>query len=146
MVVILDGAPIVGSDRSDKLIQVIIKAAKKEAGIVVHSSQIEMKMGDDGKSKGFLFINLRNQYEVDSFKSHLNEYQFDKKHTFKVIPANQLDNYNQLSEQWLEPQKEKWVPRVAHLLPPPHLPAPTEILSFSSRRIGTLQAMVGRWT
>lgn len=114
-VVILEGAPIVGPDRAEKLIGAIIKVAKKEAGVQVNARAIEMPTGEDGKSKGHLFITLNNQQEAQAFTRSLHEYAFDKKHVFKIIPYNQIDRLSSLDEEFIEPPTEKWVPRVSPL-------------------------------
>lgn len=115
-VVIVDGAPVVGADRSEKLIGAIIKVAKKEAGINLRTANIEMPTGEDGKSHGHLFVTLESQAEVEAFRRAMHDYPFDKKHTFKVVPFSHVEAYSQLNEEWTEPAKEKWVPRVRYSL------------------------------
>jgi hypothetical protein len=64
------------------------------------------------KSKGFLFISFENNNQIEIFKRVFHNYQFDKKHTFTCIQANQINHYNNLNDQFQHPIKDKWFPRV----------------------------------
>ncbi|GAA5918515.1 hypothetical protein JCM6882_001363 [Rhodosporidiobolus microsporus] len=110
-VVILDGAPVVGQDKADRLIKALCKTASKEAGLSVSPDQIEMPTDESGQSKGFLFITLNNQVEAQAFQRALHGHAFDKRHTFSVIPFTDVDSYAGLEEEYQEPAKEEWAPR-----------------------------------
>ncbi|ORY91635.1 translation initiation factor eIF-3b [Leucosporidium creatinivorum] len=110
-VVILDGAPVVGPDRADKLIGAIVKSASKEAGLTVPRSAFEMPTESDGQSKGFMFVTLNNPTEAQAFQRALHEFKFDKRHTFRVVPFADVGNYEQLEETYVEPPTEEWAPR-----------------------------------
>ncbi|GAA5822070.1 hypothetical protein JCM11251_004847 [Rhodosporidiobolus azoricus] len=110
-VVILDGAPVVGQDKADRLLKALCKAASKEAGLSVSPDQIEMPTDESGQSKGFLFITLNNQIEAQAFQRALHGHAFDKRHTFSVIPFTEVDSYAGLEEEYKEPPKEEWAPR-----------------------------------
>ena len=114
-VVILDGTPVVGSDRAEKLIGAIKKAAQKEGGIALEREAFNMPLGPDEKSKGYIFVTLQNAHEALAFRRALNDYPFDKKHTFKVVPFTEVERYTQLDEQYVAPPAEEWVPRVSPL-------------------------------
>ncbi|GAA6042531.1 hypothetical protein JCM8097_004652 [Rhodosporidiobolus ruineniae] len=110
-VVILDGAPVVGADKADRLLKALTKTASKEAGVSVSVDQIEMPTDESGQSKGFLFITLANPVEAQQFQRALHGHAFDKRHTFSVIPFTDVDSYATLEEEYKEPAKEEWAPR-----------------------------------
>lgn len=111
--VILDGAPVVGPDRAEKLISAIIKASSKEAGVRLSKDAIEMPVEEEGgRSKGFLFVTLANETEKHQFAKAMHGYAFDKKHTFSVVPFDEVDKFEALDEDWKEPAQEEWVPKV----------------------------------
>ena len=112
-VVILDGAPVVGADRADRLLQAIIKATQREAGLRIARSDIEMPTDEAGQGKGFMFVTLANPAEAQQFQRTMHEHSFDKKHTFRVIPFSEVDRYDGLQEMWVEPQEEDWAPKVS---------------------------------
>ncbi|KAI5481585.1 translation initiation factor eIF-3 subunit 9 [Pseudohyphozyma bogoriensis] len=109
--VILDGCPVVGPDRADKLISAIVKSTLKEVGIKLSKDQLEMPMdaGADGKSKGFVFVTLASESEAKGFQRGMHGVAFDKRHTFSVIPFLEVEKYEQLTEEWKEPETEEWV-------------------------------------
>ncbi|GAA5971804.1 hypothetical protein JCM11641_001520 [Rhodosporidiobolus odoratus] len=110
-VVILDGAPVVGADKADRLVKALCKTASKEAGVSVSPDQIEMPTDESGQSKGFLFITLNNQVEAQQFQRTLNGHAFDKRHTFSVVPFTEVDSYVNLQEEHQEQEHEEWAPR-----------------------------------
>ncbi|GAA5963266.1 hypothetical protein JCM3765_005781 [Sporobolomyces pararoseus] len=110
-VVILDGAPVVGTDKAERLLKAIVKSASKEASISLSPSQIEMPTDESGQSKGFMFISLENPTEAMAFQRALHGYAFDKRHTFSVVPFTEVDSYNNLEEEYKEPEEEEWAPR-----------------------------------
>ena len=138
---ILDGTPVVGSDRAEKLIGAIKKAAQKEGGIALEREAFNMPLGADEKSKGYIFVTLQNANEALAFRRALNDYPFDKKHTFKVVPFTEVERYTQLDEQYVAPPAEDWVPRVSTLSAPQ---LPTLILFL----VGTFPRLARRfdWT
>lgn len=90
----------------------VAKAAAKEAGVSVSTEQIEMPMDDQGQSKGFMFVSLDNPTEAQAFQRALHGHAFDKRHTFSVVPFTDVDSYANLDEEFKEPPKEDWAPRV----------------------------------
>ncbi|GAA5892012.1 hypothetical protein JCM5296_004661 [Sporobolomyces johnsonii] len=110
-VVVLDGAPIVGQDKADRLLKAVAKASQKEAAISLAPDQIEMPTDEQGQSKGFMFITLANPTEAQAFQRALHGHAFDKRHTFSVVPFTEVDSYADLDEEYKEPEKEEWAPR-----------------------------------
>ncbi|KAM0745762.1 translation initiation factor eIF-3b [Meredithblackwellia eburnea MCA 4105] len=107
--IILDGAPVVGPDRADKLIGAIIKAAQNQAGIRIPRDNFDMPTGSDEKSKGYIFITLASAQEAQVLQRALHGYAFDKKHSFSVIPFADVDRFEGLEDKWVAPEKEEWV-------------------------------------
>ncbi|GAA6004660.1 hypothetical protein JCM11491_002184 [Sporobolomyces phaffii] len=110
-VVILDGAPVVGADKADRLLKAITKSASKEAAISVQPSQIEMPTDEAGNSKGFMFVSLENPTEALAFQRAMHGLAFDKRHTFSVVPFTEVDSFTNLEEEYKEPEAEEWAPR-----------------------------------
>ncbi|GAA5854670.1 hypothetical protein JCM8547_004930 [Rhodosporidiobolus lusitaniae] len=110
-VVILDGAPVVGQDKADRLLKALCKTAQKEAGLSVTPDQIEMPADEAGQSKGFLFITLNSHVEAQAFQRALHGHAFDKRHTFSIIPFTDVDSYANLEEEYKEAEAEEWAPR-----------------------------------
>ncbi|KAL8278171.1 hypothetical protein RQP46_009344 [Phenoliferia psychrophenolica] len=109
--VILDGAPVVGPDRADKLIGAIIKAAQTTAGLRVPKESFDMPRDEDEKSKGYIFITLPSIQEAQVFQRALHGYAFDKRHTFSVVPFSEVHHYDELEDDWVEPAVEDWAPK-----------------------------------
>lgn len=107
----LDGAPVVGQDKADRLLKAITKTASKEAGIAVQTHQIEMPTDDQGQSKGFMFVSLHNPTEAQVFQRALDGYAFDKRHTLSVVPFTEVESYANLDDNYVEPEQEEWAPR-----------------------------------
>ncbi|GAA5950794.1 hypothetical protein JCM21900_002020 [Sporobolomyces salmonicolor] len=110
-VVVLDGAPVVGQDKADRLLKAVAKASQKEAAISLAPDQIEMPTDEQGQSKGYMFITLANPTEAQAFQRALHGHAFDKRHTFAVVPFTEVDSYADLTEEYQEPEKEEWAPR-----------------------------------
>lgn len=112
-VVVLDGAPVVGQDKADRLLKALVKTASKEAGVALQTHQIEMPTDQDGQSKGFMFISLQNPTEAQAFQRALDGYAFDKRHTFSVVPFSEVESYANLDDEYVEPEQDEWAPRVS---------------------------------
>ena len=115
-VVIVDGVPVVGADRMDKLQSAIVKAVQKEAGIKLSKQQLDFPLESDGQSKGFMFVTLSNPAEAQAFQRTMHEYKFDKRHTFSVVLFSDVDKYSNVSTEWKEPEAGPWQPRVRALI------------------------------
>lgn len=109
----LDGAPVVGQDKADRLLKAITKTASKEAGIAIQTHQIEMPVDEQGQSKGFMFVSLHNPTEAQVFQRALDGYAFDKRHTLSVVPFTEVESYANLDDTYVEPEQEEWAPRVS---------------------------------
>ncbi len=51
-VIVIDGVPVVGKDREEKLKETIAKRFKQTAGLNVDVQSMNLPYGDDGQSKG----------------------------------------------------------------------------------------------
>jgi translation initiation factor 3 subunit B len=75
-----------------------------------------MPTDEQGQSKGFMFVTLENEGEAQVFMRAMHGHSFDKRHTFRVIPFGDVDRYDSLSEEWVDPPTEEWAPRVSRAL------------------------------
>ncbi|GAA5841347.1 hypothetical protein JCM9279_000622 [Rhodotorula babjevae] len=110
-VVILDGAPLVGQDKVDRLLKAVLKAVTKEAGLSLSPDQVEMPLDESNTTKGFMFVSLHSPTEAQQFQRALHGHAFDKRHTFTVVPFTDVDSYANLDEEYRAPDKEDWAPR-----------------------------------
>lgn len=138
----LDGAPVVGQDKAERLLKALAKTASKEAGIALQPSQIEMPADQDGQSKGFMFVSLQNPTEAQMFQRALDGYAFDKRHTFSVVPFAEVESYANLDDEYVEPEQTEWAPRVRLSSPP--AAAVMRLLADSPCCSGTLPCMACR--
>ncbi|KAJ3570248.1 hypothetical protein NP233_g4527 [Leucocoprinus birnbaumii] len=110
-VLVLDGVPVIGKDKLDKLLTKICKEFSKK-GITVRPDDIHVPWDDStGKSKGFLFMELRTVDEANLALGALQNHPFDAKHTFKLNRFTDIEKYANLDETYVEPEAEEFVPK-----------------------------------
>eukprot|EP00095_Tigriopus_kingsejongensis_P011865 maker-scaffold180_size281610-snap-gene-0.35 protein:Tk11865 transcript:maker-scaffold180_size281610-snap-gene-0.35-mRNA-1 annotation:"hypothetical protein DAPPUDRAFT_303630" len=101
-VVVVDGAPVVGSDRLPKLRSVMAKIFA-QAGKVVNE---HYPMDDEGKTKGYLFVEYANTNTAREAVRTLNNSRLDKLHVLTVNLLSDFDRVMAIPDEW-EPPKEQ---------------------------------------
>jgi len=98
-VIVVDGVPVVGTDRVDKLKNVIRKTFGKFGKLVNE----HYPMDDEGKTKGYIFLEFSSPDNAQQAVVAMNNYKLDKTHTFIVNLFTDFDKYESISEEWEEP-------------------------------------------
>lgn len=127
----MDGVPIVGKDKLEKLLAKICKEFSKK-GVVIKSDDIHVPWDNStSKNKGyvarsafsnqyshphqqhsFLFIEFRNVDEANLALVSLHNHPFDTRHVFKLNRFADIEKYANLDESYVEPEAEDFVPKV----------------------------------
>ncbi|KAJ1505364.1 Translation initiation factor 3 subunit b [Coelomomyces lativittatus] len=104
-VIVVDGAPIIGIDKKDRLLSVIRRLFAKE-DIHIHENEIFMPFEDDGNgqpmSQGFLFVDCKTVEDAKKAMKQIHLYQIDKLHTLQVNKFLDIENYSNVPENWVE--------------------------------------------
>ncbi|CAB3991027.1 Eukaryotic translation initiation factor 3 subunit B [Paramuricea clavata] len=101
--IVVDNVPVVGQDRLDKLKNVIKKVFSKFGKIVN-----EFYPEENGKTKGYIFIEYANEKDAAQAVKIANGYKLDKHHIFIVNPFSSFDCMLDLEEDWSPPEKEPY--------------------------------------
>ncbi|TRM65679.1 eukaryotic translation initiation factor eIF2A-domain-containing protein [Schizophyllum amplum] len=110
-IVIVDGAPVIDRSKQERLVAKICKDFGKK-GVHVKPDNIYMPWDDKvGKSRGFLFIDFRNNEEAAMAIAILNNHPFDSKHTFKLNLFTDIERFGEIDETYVEPKTEEYTPR-----------------------------------
>lgn len=126
----VDGVPIIGKDKLDKLLTKVCKEFSRK-GVTVKPNDIHIPWDESaGRSKGymhkslylgcnshlhvdsFLFMEFRNIDEANLALAALHNHPFDAKHTFKLNRFSDIEKYANLDETYVEPEVEEFVPKV----------------------------------
>jgi RNA recognition motif-containing protein len=108
--IIVDGIPIIGAEKKDKLCGVILKLYSKiYPGIVMED--INMPFDETNNSYGFCMIRLGSKEYADTAIAHTNGFKMDPKHTLKVNAYADLDKYALLPNEFVPPETDAFKPR-----------------------------------
>ncbi|KAK7582397.1 hypothetical protein V9T40_013842 [Parthenolecanium corni] len=103
-VIIVDGIPKVGTDRLEKLKNVINKIFAKYGTIV---SDYYPK-DDTGSTKGYIFIEYNNSVAAREAVANANSYKLDKHHTFLVNLFTDYEKYTTIPDKWETPTPQEY--------------------------------------
>ncbi|KAK9467641.1 hypothetical protein V1512DRAFT_261633 [Lipomyces arxii] len=108
-VVVIDGAPIVTDKKVDALTKVMKKLCA-EAGRVQEDG-FYMPMGEDGKSKGFIFVTFESPDQANNAIRLLNNRRLDNKHTLLANKFSDIETFGEDEEEdvYEEPKEEPYV-------------------------------------
>ncbi|KDN45875.1 eukaryotic translation initiation factor 3 subunit B [Tilletiaria anomala UBC 951] len=105
-VIVIDGVPSVGKDREAKLLETVAKRFKQYAGLDVNIASMQLPYDDDGKSKGYMFIEMNSAQDATTAIKLMDQYPFDKKHRFFVNRFTDIEKLANLDETYSEPAIE----------------------------------------
>ncbi|KAF9532030.1 eukaryotic translation initiation factor eIF2A-domain-containing protein [Crepidotus variabilis] len=109
--VVVDGIPVIDKAKLDKLLTKVCKEFSKK-GVSIKSDDIFMPWDDStGKSKGFMFVDLKNVEDANLTIANLHNHPFDAKHTFKVNRFTDIERFADLDETYVEPEVEEYTAR-----------------------------------
>ncbi|EGO04783.1 hypothetical protein SERLA73DRAFT_173948 [Serpula lacrymans var. lacrymans S7.3] len=107
-IVVVDGVPVIDNSKLDKLLSKITKEFSKK-GIYIKQDEIHVPWDKCvGKSKGFIFINLRNAEDTSLSLTAMHGHAFDARHQFKINRFVDVERYVQLNETYLDPPMEDY--------------------------------------
>jgi len=99
-VIVVDGVPVVGGDRVDKLKNVIRKIYGKFGKLVNEHYPSE----ENGNTKGYIFLEFSNHANALEAVKSTNNYKLDKQHTFIVNLFSDFEKYLNISDEWEAPK------------------------------------------
>ena len=103
-VIVVDGVPVVGGERVEKLKNVIRKIYGKFGKLVNEHYPTE----EGGNTKGFIFLEFTNHANAMEAVKSTNNYKLDKQHTFIVNMFSDFDKYLDIAEDWEPPQAQPY--------------------------------------
>merc|ERR1719187_2633631 len=103
-VIVVDGIPCVGAERTDKLKNVIRKIYSK-FGKLVHE---HYPVDEEGNTKGYIFLEFNNHQNAVEAVKVTNNYKLDKTHTFAVNLFSDLEKYENIPTEWEPPQEKEY--------------------------------------
>lgn len=131
---LVDGVPIIGKDKLEKLLAKICKEFSRK-GVTIKPDDIHVPWDDStGKSKGcvcnpktffpatfshlrlrnsFIFVELRSVDEANLALVSLHNHPFDARHIFKLNRFTDIEKFAELDEVYVEPEEEEFAPKVS---------------------------------
>ncbi|XP_023327407.1 eukaryotic translation initiation factor 3 subunit B [Eurytemora carolleeae] len=104
-VIVVDGVPVVGADRVDKLKNVIRKTFGKFGKLVNEHYPLD----DEGQTKGYIFLEYSSPDNAEKAVAGMDNYKLDKQHTFLVNLFSDFEKYDKITEEWEEPTPKEYV-------------------------------------
>ncbi|KAJ1937948.1 Translation initiation factor 3 subunit b, partial [Linderina pennispora] len=110
-VVVVDNLPVVDESKEEKLIAVLKKLFKKQAGAVkdngIHMPHEEVK--GKNKTKGFAFVEFETAESAQNAIRNLSGFKLDKTHVLVVNPFMDIEKYSEVDEKYQDPPEEPFV-------------------------------------
>ncbi|XP_017782495.1 PREDICTED: eukaryotic translation initiation factor 3 subunit B [Nicrophorus vespilloides] len=103
-VIVVDGVPVVGPDRIEKLKSVINKLFTKFGNIVNEYYPVNEK----GSTKGYIFLEYSSPLHAAEAVKLTNNHKLDKQHTFLVNIFTDFNKYEKIPEKWEPPTPEQY--------------------------------------
>ncbi|PWZ02456.1 translation initiation factor eIF-3b [Testicularia cyperi] len=110
-VIVIDGVPVISESRQQKLFETVQKRFKTHAGIDIAVEGMHIPYGDNGESKGYMFVEMASPEDAAQAIRQMDGYAFDKKHRFAVFRFTDIEKYTNLSEEYAEPVEQEFKPR-----------------------------------
>lgn len=107
----IDNVPVVGKDREKKLLETIVKRFKTQAGLDIDVEAFHVPYGNDGQTKGYVFLELTNAEDANQAVRVMDGYHFDKRHQFAVNRFTDVEKLANLDEEYHEPEEEPYKDR-----------------------------------
>merc|ERR1719369_2236106 len=103
-VIVVDGIPCVGAERTEKLKNVIRKIYSKFGNLVNEYYPVD----EEGNTKGYIFLEFKNHRNAVEAMRATNNYKLDKTHTFAVNLFSDLEKYENIPTEWEPPQEKEY--------------------------------------
>ncbi|ODV69725.1 translation initiation factor eIF-3b [Hyphopichia burtonii NRRL Y-1933] len=104
--VVVDGAPIAPESKADKLTLVLKKLFKTVGNVVEGDEGVYMPI-EDGKTKGFLFVQFESAEQADAAVKQLNGRMLDQKHRLLVNRLTDIEKFGaegNIKDEFEEPE------------------------------------------
>ncbi len=108
-VIVIDGIPVVGKDRLEKLKSVIKKICDKFGKVVNEHYPLD----EEEKTKGYMFLEFGAHGSAVEAVRTINNYKLDKQHTFQVNLFTDFDKYLTIPDEWEPPKEEEYQDQVS---------------------------------
>jgi len=92
-VIVIDNIPKVGTDKKDKLKNILTKLLV-QFGKIINEYYAE---SDNGMLQGYVFVEYESEVSAQEAVSQLNGYRLDKSHSFKVNMFSDFEKYRDLN-------------------------------------------------
>eukprot|EP01024_Parvocaulis_polyphysoides_P047892 TRINITY_DN453_c1_g2_i5.p2 TRINITY_DN453_c1_g2~~TRINITY_DN453_c1_g2_i5.p2 ORF type:complete len:269 (-),score=51.42 TRINITY_DN453_c1_g2_i5:390-1196(-) len=99
-VIVVDGVPVVGDEKYQKLRDMLLKFFGKIGNIQVETGFVMPKDESTGKYKGFVFIEFQSPAEANAAVEQFDNYKLDKNHTFRVNRFDDLEKYKKVEKEF----------------------------------------------
>merc|ERR1719369_2779965 len=103
-VIVVDGIPCVGAERTEKLKNVIRKIYSKFGNLVNEYYPVD----EEGNTKGYIFLEFKSHANAVEAVKVTNNYKLDKTHTFVVNLFSDLEKYESIPSEWEVPQEQEY--------------------------------------
>merc|ERR1719310_181875 len=103
-VIVVDGVPVVGGERVEKLKNVIRKIYSKFGKLVNEHYPLEA----DGNTKSYIFLEFSNHTNALEAVKSTNNYKLDRQHTFTVNLFSDFDKYLNIADDWEPPKVQPY--------------------------------------
>ncbi|KAI8901054.1 eukaryotic translation initiation factor eIF2A-domain-containing protein [Globomyces pollinis-pini] len=108
-IVVIDNLPVVDGSKEEKLINVVKKIFKNVG--TIKENGIQMPMGPNGKSKGFLFMQFETAAQAKLAITQADGHRLDKSHVLSVFAFDDVETYTQMDDEYVEPEIEEYQPK-----------------------------------
>ncbi len=107
-VIVIDGIPVVGQDRLEKLRGVVRKICGKFGRVVNEHYPLDA----EGRTKGYAFLEFGAHGSAVEAVRTINNYKLDKQHTFAVNMFSDFDKFLDIPDEWEPPNEEEYKDQV----------------------------------
>ncbi|PCH40766.1 translation initiation factor eIF-3b [Wolfiporia cocos MD-104 SS10] len=110
-ILLVDGIPVVDKSKLEKLLAKIAKEFTRK-GAPIKPENITVPWDEaKGKSKGIIFVELKNANDAVFALNAMHGHPFDAKHTFMVNRFTDIERYANLDETYVAPEPEEYKPK-----------------------------------
>lgn len=107
-VIVVDNLPIVAIEKFDKL-EGVIRKIFGQIGVICEDG-LWMPKDENGKTKGYAFIEYNTPQEAQTAREQTNGYKLDRSHVFVVNMFDDFDKYMKVPDEWVPPEIKPYTP------------------------------------
>lgn len=110
-VIVINGVPVITEAKEQRLLEAIQKRFRTYANLELDLASIHLPYADNGESRGYVVIELRDAEEATQAIRTMNGYAFDKKHRFVVNRFTDIERLANMDETYKDPEEEPFEQR-----------------------------------